>query len=66
MTDNCAYIGTSNWSADYFVNTGGIGIVVNETCTSRDLLGTANNLRSQLADIFMRDWDSIYAGPVPK
>lgn len=66
VTDNCAYIGTSNWSADYFVNTGGIGIVVNQSLHTGDLLGNSSNLRSQLADIFQRDWDSDYAGPLPE
>jgi len=65
VTDNCAYIGTSNWSADYFVNTGGIGIVVNQTLSTGDILGKSSNLRSQLADIFKRDWNSVYAGPLP-
>ncbi|XP_065564619.1 5'-3' exonuclease PLD3-like isoform X2 [Artemia franciscana] len=30
VTDNVAYIGTSNWSGDYFINTAGIGIVVED------------------------------------
>jgi phospholipase D3/4 len=25
VTDKAGYIGTSNWSADYFISTGGIG-----------------------------------------
>lgn len=65
VTDNCAYIGTSNWSADYFVSTGGIGLVVNQSMTSGDPFRTSSNLRTQLADIFQRDWDSNYSGPLP-
>ena len=26
VTDKTAYIGTSNWSADYFISTAGIGV----------------------------------------
>jgi len=66
VTDNCAYIGTSNWSADYFVNTGGIGLVVNQSLHTGDLLRKSSNLRSQLAVIFQRDWDSDYSGPLPE
>jgi phospholipase D3/4 len=54
VTENTAYIGTSNWSADYFVNTGGVGFAIipksNET-----------NLRNDLQSIFERDWHSSYA-----
>ena len=64
MTDNCAYIGTSNWSADYFVNTGGIGIVVNQSMSSEP--GDESDLRSQLKAIFERDWYSEYANSLPE
>jgi phospholipase D3/4 len=54
--------GTSNWSADYFLSTGGIGVIFgpaqNETI-SED--GTGDKLRQQLADIFVRDWQSEYS-----
>jgi phospholipase D3/4 len=54
VTENTAYIGTSNWSADYFVDTGGVGFAIipksNET-----------NLRNDLQSIFERDWHSSYA-----
>merc|ERR1711962_892208 len=66
VTDSCAYIGTSNWSADYFVNTGGIGIVVNQSMSSEYLSGDSSNLRSQLAAIFERDWYSEYANSLPE
>jgi len=67
VTDNCAYIGTSNWSADYFVNTGGIGIVINQTVTGDDdILGKDPMLlKNQLAAVFDRDWDSGYAHRLP-
>ncbi|RWS20191.1 phospholipase D3-like protein [Leptotrombidium deliense] len=54
VTEKHAYIGTSNWSADYFVNTGGVGFVANTT-------DTRNNIRTQLERVFTRDWFSIYA-----
>lgn len=35
VTDNTAYIGTSNWSADYFINTAGVGLSCGScTCPS--------------------------------
>lgn len=56
VTDQVAYIGTSNWSGDYFsVNTG-------TSITVKDK--TENNLdtvRNQLKIIFERDWNSKYA-----
>ena len=51
--------GTSNWSADYFQYTGGIGLVV-----SQPRGGSGNstvNIRQQLADVFERDWYSEHA-----
>lgn len=55
VTDKSGYIGTSNWSADYFLNTGGIGFVFKSTNS------TANDLRAQLEGVFQRDWNSAYA-----
>ncbi|XP_050689368.1 5'-3' exonuclease PLD3-like isoform X2 [Eriocheir sinensis] len=43
VTDKAAYIGTSNWSADYFINTGGIGLVINETVTTTTTRGRGMN-----------------------
>ena len=51
--------GTSNWSADYFVYTAGIGLVV-----SQPENGSGNDtvdIRQQLADVFDRDWYSEHA-----
>jgi len=50
VTDKQGYIGTSNWSGDYFISTGGVGFVF------------TGPLREQLADVFTRDWSSEYAG----
>lgn len=46
--------GTSNWSADYFIDTGGIGLIVNQNKTQADV-------RQQVEDIFLRDWNSNYS-----
>uniref|UniRef100_A0A5K3FU71 PLD phosphodiesterase domain-containing protein n=2 Tax=Mesocestoides corti TaxID=53468 RepID=A0A5K3FU71_MESCO len=59
VTDRTLYIGTSNWSGDYFLNTGGAGIVINY---EDDTIGSSGEatLRRQLQDIFHRDWNSAY------
>jgi len=72
--------GTSNWSGDYFVNTGGTKLV--KSCiiqlTFQQLnidLGVglvvnsnnsldSSNLQSQLKEVFDRDWNSDYAHPL--
>ena len=55
VTDQVAYIGTSNWSADYFVSTGGVGITLSTTSKNE------TNLHNQLKSIFERDWNSKYS-----
>lgn len=60
VTENVAYIGTSNWSADYFVDTAGIGLVLEETSNVGGN-GTKQSIRQDLANIFERDWNSSYA-----
>lgn len=55
VTESVGYVGTSNWSADYFLNTGGIGLVFSSANTS------SSDLRQQLRSIFSRDWNSAYA-----
>jgi phospholipase D3/4 len=59
VTDQIAYIGTSNWVGDYFTNTAGIGFVSQDTQHNRN--ESDITLRSQLASIFERDWNSKYA-----
>jgi len=49
VTDQHAFVGTSNWSADYFISTGGIAFIVQ------------GDLRKDLVDLFERDWNSEYA-----
>ena len=58
VTEEAAYIGTSNWSADYFVNTGGVSFISREDfsrCYRND------SLRESLVQLFERDWYSEYA-----
>lgn len=59
VTDKTAYIGTSNWSGDYFVNTAGAALVVQQEHPSED--GT---VQEQLQQVFERDWSSVYASPL--
>ncbi|XP_054649746.1 5'-3' exonuclease PLD3 isoform X2 [Dunckerocampus dactyliophorus] len=60
VTDKVAYIGTSNWSGDYFVNTAGSALVVNQTASS----SLEPTVQSQLRDVFERDWSSAYSVPL--
>ncbi|XP_030620720.1 phospholipase D3 [Chanos chanos] len=57
VTDKVAYIGTSNWSGDYFVNTAGSALVVNQTSAD----SSAPIVQKQLQAVFERDWDSPYS-----
>lgn len=58
VTDNAAYIGTSNWSGDYFVSTGGVSCIINQTNTSSD------TIRTELELVFERDWNSQYSNEI--
>ncbi|XP_058470920.1 5'-3' exonuclease PLD4 [Solea solea] len=59
VTDKVAYIGTSNWAADYFLNTAGVGVVVSQHAP-RPVWKT-KALQGQLRDVFDRDWNSEFA-----
>lgn len=73
VTDNTAYIGkfnsqgkrkstilgTSNWSGDYFINTGGIGMITQASDSSQ-----TSQVVQELNDVFMRDWNSSYTTPI--
>jgi phospholipase D3/4 len=50
VTDSLVYVGTSNLTPDYFINTGGLGWTIR-----------TDVLRQQVQDIFDRDWNSQYA-----
>ncbi|EDW71296.1 5'-3' exonuclease PLD3 [Drosophila virilis] len=56
VTDRVAYIGTSNWSGDYFTDTAGIGLVLKDTQP-----GLTGTIRNDLENVFDRDWNSTYA-----
>ncbi|KAJ8369302.1 hypothetical protein SKAU_G00093300 [Synaphobranchus kaupii] len=60
VTDKVAYIGTSNWSGDYFVHTAGSALVVNQTSAQ----STESTVQEQLQAVFERDWDSSYSTPI--
>uniref|UniRef100_A0A2D4LHA6 5'-3' exonuclease PLD3 n=3 Tax=Micrurus spixii TaxID=129469 RepID=A0A2D4LHA6_9SAUR len=59
VTDKVAYIGTSNWSGDYFLHTAGSALVV-----AQGSAGDRRTLREQLQRIFERDWNSRYSRPL--
>lgn len=58
VTDKVAYIGTSNWSGDYFTTTGGVGIVISQHAPHAIW---ERALQSQLKAAFDRDWKSEFA-----
>ncbi|XP_071754897.1 5'-3' exonuclease PLD3 [Centroberyx gerrardi] len=60
VTDKIAYIGTSNWSGDYFVSTAGSALVVNQTASPT----LEPTVQSQLQAVFERDWSSAYSTPI--
>ncbi|KAK5857241.1 hypothetical protein PBY51_010499 [Eleginops maclovinus] len=59
VTDKGAYIGTSNWSADYFLTTAGLGLAISQHCP-HDVWKT-KALQCQLKSVFARDWHSEFA-----
>nr|XP_020653100.1 phospholipase D3-like isoform X1 [Pogona vitticeps]XP_020653101.1 phospholipase D3-like isoform X2 [Pogona vitticeps] len=65
VTDRLAYIGTSNWSEDYFVNTTGVGLVVSQR-DSASAHPPGFTLRQQLEEVFLRDWTSAHAKPLSR
>ncbi|XP_030307847.1 phospholipase D4 isoform X2 [Calypte anna] len=59
VTDKVAYIGTSNWSEDYFTSTAGVGLIIKQNST--DLQRRQLPIQEQLKNLFERDWNSSYA-----
>nr|XP_014354374.1 PREDICTED: phospholipase D3-like isoform X2 [Latimeria chalumnae] len=57
VTDQVAYIGTSNWSEDYFIRTAGVGLIVNQTGAAERQV----TVQRQLQAVFERDWNSQHA-----
>ncbi|KAK0149901.1 Phospholipase D3 [Merluccius polli] len=63
VTDQVAYIGTSNWSENYFTRTAGVGLVVNQTGSA---VGPGQTtLQGELDQLFLRDWSSSFATALP-
>ncbi|MCJ8734196.1 hypothetical protein PDJAM_G00232690 [Pangasius djambal] len=59
VTDRVVYIGTSNWSENYFTQTAGVGLVVNQTGSVVEK--GQQTVQNQLQKIFQRDWNSDFA-----
>ncbi|KAM9070911.1 LOW QUALITY PROTEIN: 5'-3' exonuclease PLD4 [Sarcophilus harrisii] len=59
VTEEKAYLGTSNWSKDYFTNTAGVGLVINQS--SSDPQHSVPTIQDNLKSIFEQDWQSPYA-----
>ncbi|XP_005111969.1 5'-3' exonuclease PLD3 isoform X2 [Aplysia californica] len=59
VTDQHAYIGTSNWSGDYFTATGGLSFVIEQP--KNKTVNENGNIRQQLEDVFLRDFFSEYS-----
>ncbi|XP_023561481.1 phospholipase D4 isoform X2 [Octodon degus] len=59
VTEKTAYIGTSNWSEDYFSSTSGVGLVLHQRAP-QGRLGPPP-VQEQLRQLFERDWHSRYA-----
>ncbi|VDM31143.1 unnamed protein product [Hydatigera taeniaeformis] len=59
VTDKTLYIGTSNWSGDYFKYSGGAGLVI---AGEGDIVGPNGEkpLRRQMEEAFLRDWNSMF------
>lgn len=64
VTEKAAYIGTSNWSGDYFTQTAGSALVVNQTVSAADTGTGTGTIREQLAAVFERDWSSQYSADI--
>lgn len=59
VTERIAYIGTSNWSEDYFSSTSGVGLVVSQRPSATE--PRRDTVQEQLRRLFERDWSSRYA-----
>ncbi|CAJ0582116.1 unnamed protein product, partial [Mesorhabditis spiculigera] len=53
VTEDVAYIGTSNWSGDYFINTAGVAVISRKA--------ENGTIVEDLQAVFDRDWESEYA-----
>jgi len=62
VTDQHAYIGTSNWSGDYFTSTAGLSFVLRQPKQVDQ--SQSGNLREQLEQVFLRDFNSNCSQPI--
>ncbi|VDO30359.1 unnamed protein product, partial [Haemonchus placei] len=59
VTEKAVYVGTSNWTPDYWKYTAGIGMVIRADDSSQKSV-----IVDQFAKIFERDWNSDYTIPL--
>ena len=65
VTDSGLYIGTSNWTPDYFLNTCGVGVVIEPESKHDPSLNSSSSIIKNMQDIFERDFNSQYAHELP-
>lgn len=53
-------VGTSNWSGDYFISTGGLSCTISDTAQAQSGSSSAPSVQQQLKLVFERDWNSPY------
>ncbi|XP_039260412.2 5'-3' exonuclease PLD3-like [Styela clava] len=58
VTETTAFIGTSNWSGDYFLDTAGVSVIISQ---KKGSVASERNIHVQLKAVFERDWNSPYA-----
>lgn len=61
VTESGLYIGTSNWTPDYFISTCGVGVVIEPTVQTKGSGGTATGVIKVMQEVFERDFNSQYA-----
>ncbi|NXH62206.1 PLD3 Phospholipase, partial [Rhabdornis inornatus] len=61
VTDKAAYVGTSNWSGDYFERTAGSALVVAQAGAGAGAGAGSGTFRERLQEVFERDWSSPFS-----
>lgn len=56
VTENQAYISTSNCAQDYYISTGGVSV---------NLVDSSSSAFRAITSVFDDDWSSLFAGPIP-
>lgn len=59
---NIVFVGTSNWSENYFTQTSGVGLVVNQTGSVVEK--GHQTVQNRLQKLFQRDWNSDVSQPL--